>query len=391
MSGGSKPSLILKEEGGIVNYMPWKRNWELCFASYGTAGEELQLNQQIRANVPMPAAVGRQDEWNKAEERYKTKKGQLMANIQETIGASLLVDIQNRPMYDQIIRTTDHFGLWNLIQTVVLLRGGSQDELKNRWENLFQEDKPLRDHIQMFEHLYANIDLTLIPIPERNKTIRLAKSVNHDRYEVITKDVLLLSRRPPPAQGEIDHMPRYNDFKDNLISYESILENEEKRKPEKSPSASKSVAMFAKSSSSKDVVCYNCGEQGHYAKLCPNPPKCGICGEGHRTDRHSSKETRNQSVTKHESIVIPKGYKLVRDPAYNSSSGSSSKVTSSGNKSSKHVHKKPFEIKPKEKIDKSKKYKKVYLTESGDYVVDDDDVSESQSDHDSDSDLSMED
>ena len=47
--------------------------------------------------------------------------------------------------------------------------------------------------------------------------------------------------------------------------------------------------------------CYNCQDFGHVAKACPTPtvPRCGKCGENHRTDQCESAERNCANCRKH--------------------------------------------------------------------------------------------
>jgi hypothetical protein len=44
--------------------------------------------------------------------------------------------------------------------------------------------------------------------------------------------------------------------------------------------------VFAYTRSQADDLCTNCPTWGHQERTCTALPRCGLCSEGHRTDRH---------------------------------------------------------------------------------------------------------
>jgi hypothetical protein len=44
--------------------------------------------------------------------------------------------------------------------------------------------------------------------------------------------------------------------------------------------------VFAYTRSQADDLCTNCSTWGHQERTCSVLPRCGLCSEGHRTDRH---------------------------------------------------------------------------------------------------------
>jgi hypothetical protein len=288
-SSGLKPEIILTNG----NHLEWNRQWIVIFGSYGTAGKEIAQNRYIRNEIQRPivgalvreqqiiddeivwvnrqmtneerkSLPARQSEYDTAQEKYEKSRGQLIVNILNSIDSSLITDVQNQSSFDDIITENDQIRLWNLIKTVISIKGGSQVELLQRWRNLKQSTESISKHIKSFEQLYANIDAGAAGITPRAKAEQLVRSVNFVRYNMILANHYLEMEQPVP-DGALDPFPSYNILKDKLLRYDEILM---KNLPVQSESQSADDAIFFTKEKKFNPTCYNCGEKGHIAKYC---------------------------------------------------------------------------------------------------------------------------
>lgn len=393
MSTVFKPSVLLKEENGFINYLEWKRAWEIHFPGYGTAGKEVMEDREIRSlewrpvvgptmpeeqmvngvlqivNRPMTNDEKKQvptklTAWSVAQEKYDKSKGQLLSAMLESIEQSLHMYVENQPAYDGIIRQNNTRDLWKLIKTVVSNKGGSQLELIMKWRNLTQGDLPLSVHINQFEKLYANIDTTANQITPRQKAEQLVKSVDLEFFSPIIGHTIIMVEQPAPL-GMPDPFPEYNVIKDQLIRFET---HKNKLKPTVADTSTSSTAMYANSQT--NVTCFKCLQPGHFSRDCKNQAKCSICGGSHHSNRHNdqlTKSHRNDNAPRltfrprsDEQRDTPKRFKLVKMiPKSSSSSSSSSSMSRIGVVSDgKKGFKKPFD--PKNRDHKPKQVKKVF-------------------------------
>lgn len=374
MSSSTKPNYQLTVENDSINFLSWKRSWQLCLGCYGTAGEEIlnnQLNARIHVAEPMVQQFvldevnvngviqivqrgwnaedrkqlpARKAEWAAMQEKYKKSRGQLMAAILETIDQNLATDLENQPQYDEIIRANDHLGLWRLVGHVVAMKGGSQVNLVTKWRNLRQDTNTLAAHIKQFERLLANIDGAVQPISPREKAEQLVRSIDHSKYNVVFGPFYHLLEVPVPA-GVIDPFPTYDDLKNRLIKYDASFKRDIKMEVDTS-------AMFAETTGIENRRCYRCGKHGHLVKDCKVKP--------YRNLAKVWDDGKIQPTMKQETS----NFKMLKVKPYSSTSSNTRRTMKPVFKSSKMTLSKPtFE---NQKSNVKKKVKRIFFVEASD-------------------------